>query len=57
MFRMKLASDGSGRETLLTLDLITAHSMYVDTAKEQVELRILMDAYSIEVFADGGRNV
>ena len=75
VFRMKLASDGSGRETLLILnlkkgiltldrtysgmklDLITARSMYVDTAKEQIELRILMDAYSIEVFANGGRNV
>lgn len=75
IFRMKLASDGSGKETFLILDLkkgiltldrtysgmkldlITARSMYIDTRREQVTLRILMDAYSIEVFADCGRNV
>ncbi len=74
-FRVKLACDGKGRETLLsldvkrgiltldrtysgmTLDLITERRMYTDTHSAQVELRILMDAYSIEVFADGGQNV
>lgn len=38
-------------------DVLTSRSMYTDTCHETVKLRILMDYYSIEVFANSGKDV
>ena len=38
-------------------DILTDRSMYMNTNRETLELRILMDYYCIEVFANGGKEV
>ncbi len=41
----------------LTRDVLCSRSMKLEGGKEELRLRILLDRYSVEIFADGGKNV